>query len=399
MVDLNADGFPDLFDVTYLTGEHVYELICDGHACSPNGFIGIPDRLRLSRGDGTFELVEHATPELDSKSLGAVAFDLYDRGRPCLFVANDQVPGFFLHNFATADRHHVRLADESFASGLAFNGDGLVVAGMGIAADDVNGDGLIDFYVTTFKNEPKVLFLQESPGVFVDATNAAGLRAPGLPFVGWGTQFLDADRDGEPDLVVANGHVDDYSTAHGEYHMRPQCFRNTGGGQFVELAPGRAGKYFEQKYVARGLARIDWNRDGLMDFVVCNIAARASLVTNQTDEAGHFLNIRLHATRTARDAIGSVVEVVAGNRRWTKQLVAGDGYMACNERVLQFGLADNLSIAEVRINWPSGQTTTLQDIPVDATIEMVEGARHVTVRRGRESETLEVAPVGFAVQP
>jgi len=395
IVDLNADGYPDLFDVTYLTGEHIYEEICDGHACSPNGFIGIPDRLRLSRGDGTFELIPHATPELNSKSLGAVAFDLYDRGRPCLFIANDQVPGFFLHNFATDDRNHVRLADESFASGLAFNGDGLSVAGMGIAADDVNGDGLLDFYVTTFKNEPKVLFLQESPGVFVDSTHAAGLHAAGLPFVGWGTQFLDADRDGEPDLVVANGHVDDYTTARGEYHMRPQCFRNTGGGQFVELA-GQAGTYFERKYVARGLARIDWNRDGLTDFVVCNLNAHASLVTNQTADPGHFLNVRLHATLTARDAIGSVVEVAAAERRWTKQLTAGDGFMASNERVIQFGLADAHSVAEIRINWPSGQITTLADIPVDVTIEAVEGARYVTVRRGLESERLEVGSIQSA---
>ncbi|HEY2252100.1 MAG TPA: ASPIC/UnbV domain-containing protein, partial [Planctomycetaceae bacterium] len=195
------------------------------------------------------------------------------------------------------------------------------------------------------------------------------------------------------------GHVDDYRDKGGEYHMRPQCFRNTGGGRFVEVAPGQAGDYFEHKYLGRGLARLDWNRDGRMDFVVSNIGAPASLVTNQTDDAGHFLNVRLHATLTARDTIGAIVEVVAGKRRWTKQLVAGDGYMASNERVLQFGLADSLSVAEVRINWPSGQSTMLQNVPVDVTIELVEGARRATLRRGMESETLEVAPVGFAVQP
>jgi hypothetical protein len=136
-----------------------------------------------------------------------------------------------------------------------------------------------------------------------------------------------------------------------------------------------------------------------MDFVVSNIGAPASLVTNQTDDAGRFLNVRLHATLTARDAIGSVVEVVAGKRRWSRQLVAGDGYMASNERVLQFGLADSLEVAEVRINWPSGQSTILQNVPVDVTIELVEGARRATLRRGTESETLEVASVGFPPQP
>ena len=390
IVDLNADGCPDLFDVTYLTGPQVYEAICNNHACSPKVFDGIPDRLRLSRGDGTFELVPHATPELNSKGLGVVAVDLYDRGRPCLFIANDQVPGFLLHNFDFGDRHHVRFEDEGFASGLAFNEDGLAMAGMGIAADDVNGDGLIDFYVTTFKGESKILFLQEAPGRFIDATNAAGLRAVSLPFVGWGTQFLDADCDGEPDLVVVNGHVDDYRDAGGEYHMRPQFFRNTGGGRFVELIAPHVGSFFERKYLGRSLSRLDWNRDGRMDFVVSNIGERAALVTNQTADAGHFLNIRLHATTTARDAIGSVIDVVAGKRRWSKQLVAGDGYMASNERLLQFGLGEADSVSELLVYWPSGATTTIQNLPVDVTVDLIEGGSRAIVRHASEPASLAV---------
>lgn len=386
IVDLNADGAPDLFDVTYVTGPRVYEAICNNHACSPKAFEGIPDRLRMSRGDGTFELVPDATPESNSKGLGVVAFDLHDRGRPCLFVSNDQVPAFLLRNFATDDRLRVRLADEGFASGLAFNEDGLAMAGMGIAADDVNGDGRVDFYVTTFKDESKILFVQEAGGLFVDATSAAGLRSPGMPFVGWGTQFLDADRDGEPDLVVANGHVDDYRDEGGEYHMRPQCFRNTGEGRYVELSPREAGDFFGRKFLGRGLARLDWNRDGRMDFVVSNIGDKAALVTNQTADAGHFLNVRLHAVATARDAIGSVAEVITGKRRWRKQLVAGDGYMASNERTLQFGLGRAASISQLQIHWPSGKTTILSDVPVDVTIELVEGSPRGTLWRGTEPE-------------
>jgi hypothetical protein len=76
--------------------------------------------------------------------------------------------------------------------------------------------------------------------------------------------------------------------------------------------------------------------------------------------------------------------------------MAGDGYMASNERVLQFGLADAPSVAEVRINWPSGLSTTLKNIPVDVTIELVEGARHAVVRRGTESETVDVGEIRSA---
>ena len=393
IVDLNADGFPDIFDITYVTGDRVYEAICKGRACSPKVFDGTPDRLYLSRGDGTFEFVPHAVPESNSKGLGVVAMDVEIRGRPSLFIANDQVPNFFLRNTPSDDRFNVRLEDEGFASGLAFNEDGLAMAGMGIAADDVNGDGRIDFYVSTFKDEPKVLYLQDAPGLFVDATNAAGLRAAGYAFVGWGAQFLDADCDGEPDLVTANGHVDDYRDEGGEYQMRPQFFRNTGAGRFVELMAAEAGSYFGKKALGRGVARLDWNRDGQMDFVVSNIGSRAALVTNTTTGFGSFLNVRLHSLATARDAIGSVVEVVTQRRRWSKQLMAGDGYMASNERLLQFGLGDAEGVTELRINWPSGELTIIRDLPVNVTVEIVDGnPPRGILWRDAEPAMLVVAP-------
>jgi tetratricopeptide (TPR) repeat protein len=385
IVDLNADGLPDLFDVTYLTGEKVYELVCKGHGCSPRGFQGIPDRLFLNRGDGTFEFVPHATPDTNSsKGLGVVAVELSDRRRPWLFIANDQVPNFLLHNLPSGDSRNIRLQDDGFASGLAFNGDGRAVASMGIAADDVDGDGRVDFFVSTFKDEPRVLFIQDAPGTFVDGTSGAGLLAAGLPFVGWGAQFLDADCDGDPDIVVANGHVDDYRDEGGEYHMPPQLFRNVGRGRFIELKAPACGAWFGRKLLGRGLARLDWNRDGRMDFAVSNIGDRASLVTNQTTKGGRFLNLRLHARETARDAIGSVVEVTTDRRRWVKQLIAGDGYMASNERLLQFGLGDASSIKELRVQWPSGSVTAIPDPPLDVTLELVEGATRGVLWRGAE---------------
>jgi tetratricopeptide (TPR) repeat protein len=393
IVDLNADGLPDLFDATYLTGPHVYDAICKGHVCPPTIFEGIPDRLHLNCGDGTFEFAPDLIPESSSsKGLGVVAFDLDVRGRPSLFVANDQVSNFLLRNYSADDRRRIRLVDEGFSSGLAYNSEGLAPASMGIAADDVDGDGRIDFFITTFKDEPRTLYLQDATGLFVDATNRAGLRTTGLPFVGWGTQFIDADCDGEPDIVIANGHVDDYRSEGGEYHMRPQILRNLGAGKFIELTAAQAGSYFQRKYLGRGLARLDWNRDGRMDFVVSNIGATASLVTNRSTGAGNYINVRLHARATARDAIGSIVDVEAGTRRWSKQLVAGDGYMASNERMLQFGLADAGRVRKLSVHWPSGQTTTLRDLPVDVTVELVEGASRGTLWRGGEPESLALGP-------
>lgn len=390
VVDLNADGFPDLFDVTYVTGPQVYELICKDRGCSPSVFAGVPDRLLISHGDGTFESAPLDANNNNSKGLGIVAADLGTRGRPSLFIANDQVANFLMRNFPSGDRFHVALRDDALLCGLAFNEDGLAMAGMGIAADDADGDGRLDFFLSTFKDESGTLYLQDAPGLFVDATKPSGLHAPTWPYVGWGTQFLDADLDGEPDLVVANGHVDDYRDAGGEYHMRPQFFRNTGGGRFVELLPDIVGDFFGRKFLGRGLARLDWNGDGRMDFAVSHIGERASLVTNQSTGCGHFLNVRLHATTTARDAIGTVVEAATDRRRWTKQLVAGDGYMASNERRLQFGLGGADSVTELRIHWPAGDATTIRNLPADVTIDLIEGASLATLCRGSHRESLVV---------
>ena len=61
-----------------------------------------------------------------------------------------------------------------------------------------------------------------------------------------------------------------------------------------------------------------------MDFAVSNIEERASLVNNTTRGAGHFVNVRLIATTTARDAIGTrVIVTAADDSQWTKYRLGG----------------------------------------------------------------------------
>jgi tetratricopeptide (TPR) repeat protein len=389
IADLNFDGRPDLFDVNYVEGENVYEMICNGKACSPQVFSGSPDRVSLNNGEGTFRNQGDPLTSTGGKGLGILVADIYDDGYPCLFVANDQVANFFLRS-AADPMTGIELTETAFLSGLAYNADGVPLACMGVAADDVTGNGRLDFFVTNFEDESNTLYRQDLPGMFVDATKSATLAAPSYAFVSWGTQFLDADLDGHSDLVVVSGHVDDYRDEGGEYLMRPQFFHNTGEGRFDELFADEIGEYFSELYLGRGLARLDWNRDGLTDFAVSNIGDRASLVSNASQGAGHFLNVRLHATRTARDAIGTDVEVITEDARWWKQLLAGDGFMASNERVLQFGLGSRQNVTRLEVEWPSGAVTTIPNPPVDVTLELVEGSRHGILWRGTQPESLSV---------
>jgi len=391
IVDMNADDVPDLFDVNYLEGEGVFEAICNGRACSPSVFAAAPDRLLMGRGDGAFDSQKLAIPKDSSKGLGVVTFFSEDSRRPSLFIANDQTANFLLKNRAAENRFNIELYDDAFSTGVAFDGDGLAMACMGIAADDANGDGYTDLFVTNFADESNTLYAHVPGGLFQDVSSTAGLKATSYSYVGWGTQFLDADLDGWSDLVVTNGHVDDFRDEGGQYKMRPQFFRNTGGGRFKEPPAKEIGRYFLKKFRGRGLARLDWNQDGLMDFVVSNIGDQASLVTNKSVGTGRFLGIRCHATTTARDAIGSTVIVSTQTRRWTKYLLAGDGYMASNEKLIHFGIGNEDAVSRVEIRWPSGATTTIADAPSDVTIDVVEGSVHATLWRAARPETLTVS--------
>ncbi|MBI3864560.1 MAG: CRTAC1 family protein [Planctomycetia bacterium] len=393
ILDLNADGNPDLYDVNYLEGENIFSIECEAIRCSVRDYRGAPDRVQLSRGDGTFFTVPDATPHSDDnlstsgigqgigKGLGIVALFMNGEPRPSLFIANDQVPNFFLR---PAERDG-RFRDEALLCGLAVNRNGQTTASMGVASGDLNHDRLTDLYVTNFEGEANTLFLQREQGIFEDAIVGSGLMAAGIPYVGWGTQFLDADNDGELDLVVTNGHVADFKEPGVAYHMPTQFFRNAGLGRFVQMNPDDLGELFERRLLGRSIATLDWNRDGRTDFILSNIESPVVVATNQTENVGHWLDVRLHARVLARDAIGAEVEVRQGDTVHWQQMIAGDGYQASNERKLHFGLGGQAeSIVELSIHWPGGGTSRFEQVPIDATIEIVEGTSRASLWRSGE---------------
>jgi len=256
--------------------------------------------------------------------------------------------------------------------GLAFDRDGAAQACMGVAAGDADQDGLLDLFITNYFRESNTLYQQQG-GMFVDATRPAGLREASFSWLGFGTQFLDADLDGLLDLVITNGHVDDYSKVGQPFEMPPQLFRNRGQAHFQELASQDLGLYFQQRYRGRGLARLDWNRDGREDFVVSHLDAPVALLTNQTKQHGNHLAVQLVGTASSRDAIGSRVTVTSGDNSWTAQLTAGDGYQASNQRQLVFGLGQNHQPDKLTVHWISGATQTFTNLPLNSEIRIVEG--------------------------
>lgn len=372
MLDLNADGLPDLYDVNYLQGQNVFEVECGENRCSVLNFDGAPDHVMLSAGDGTFNTVPGATPDQTPKGLGIVGMQLPGENKPRLFIANDQVPNFFLR--AQSDNTYL---DEALPRGLAVNYLGKPTACMGVAAGDVNRDGRLDLFVTNFEREANCLYLQRDGGFFEDAIQGSGLFQAGIPYVGWGTQFLDADNDQDLDIAVANGHVAEFGEPGIEYRMPLQFFRNNGETSFSELNPTQAGALFQVKRLGRSLATLDWNSDGALDFVVSSISSPAVLATNQTVTSSHWLRLILHGTDSARDCSGTAVRASAGGIDQWAFVPAGDGYQSSNERCLHFGLGNQTVVDRLEIRWPSGRISQLNGIPADSTLHLIEGRQQV----------------------
>lgn len=385
MVDVNGDLLPDLFDATYVEGNDYKEKLCvtDGppRGCGPTAFTPTQDRLWINQGDGTFiekgrEAGIHAT---GGYGLGVVGADFSMSGRIDLFVANDESANFYFRNNIkavvdgnTRPNLQASFAERAVLEGVAFDRDGVAQACMGIAIDDADGDGRLDMFITNFYNQANILYLQKSNG-FIDATNPAGIRTPSYRMLGFGAQFLDADLDGNPDLMVTNGHVDDYTYKSVPFKMPAQFFRNQGKGRFLEERSITLGPFFEEKYLGRAMATCDWNGDGKEDVLISHVDAPSALLQNESTDVGDFVTIEVVGTQSPRDGYGTIVEIEAGGKRRTRQLVAGGGYQAVNEQKLILGIGKHDKIDRLRVRWLSGIETIATNLPTNSHWLAVEG--------------------------
>jgi tetratricopeptide (TPR) repeat protein len=377
LADFDGDGLSDIYFANYLTAEDVFKRVCthaDGtpRACSPFHFDGQPDRLWINDGNGRFTdaTADVLSARPNGKGLGVAVWDAHGTGRLSLFVANDTTPNFFFANEGSKNGG-LHLRECGIETGLALNENGKAEGCMGVALGDVDEDGQLDVHVTNFLSESNTLFKNTSDGQYADRTRALGLHFATYDVLGFGTQFLDSDLDGVLELFVANGHVDDLRETGRPYRMLPRLFR-WDGRQFQGVHAATLGPYFRGKWLGRSVARIDWNRDGRNDLIVGHLADDSALLTNTTPDAGRFLSIRLIGVESSRDAIGTTVQVRFGDRTIVRQLTAGDGYQASNERRLIFGVGDAEKIDELTVRWPSGREQRFRNVSTQQEMLLTE---------------------------
>jgi len=249
---------------------------------------------------------------------------------------------------------------------------------MGLGVGDYDNDGRVDFYITNFSDDTNTLYHNDGDGNYTDVTFQAGHGEITIPFLGWGTSFMDYDNDGWKDVIVANGHVypavDNYQWGT-SYAQQLILFRNLANGRFVRVgaAPGSG---LAGAWVTRGLAVGDLDADGKLDLVLNNMDSAPTVLRNVAETKNHWLRVRLvgdTSKKSPKDAIGSLVYLTTGKSRQRGDVVSGAGYSSQNDPYLYFGLGSATKVDKLEVVWSSGARETF-DVPgIDRTVTLTEG--------------------------
>jgi len=396
-VDYGKDGHLDLVVANYVQWMPETDLYCtlDGKAksyCTPESYKGTSVRLWHNRGNGTFEDVTQKSGLSDatSKTLGVAVLDYDNDGWPDLLFSNDTQPNKLYRNNGNGT-----FSEKAVVAGVAFSEDGVARAGMGVDAADYDHSGFTSVLITNFSNQMISLYHNEGKGLFVDEAPRSEIGRASLLTLGFGCFFFDYDLDGWPDVLIANGHVDDdiqKVQANVSYAERPHLFRNIGKGKFEEVTKSM-GAAFGSPRVGRGAAYADVNNDGRLDLLLSTNAGPVYLFRNELlvkDATGaaianHSLRLKLIGTKSNRDGIGAVVKLTSGGDTQTQMLRSGSSYLSASELVLTFGLGPHEKADSIEIRWPSGQLDRLTAVPAGATITVSEGRGFTSRRDFRKS--------------
>ena len=361
--DYDNDGYLDLYVCNYLTYDET-NLPCtlyDGKPyCLIQNFKGSSSRLFHNNRDGTFTDVSEKTRIANprGKGLGVVALDYDNDGRIDVFQANDAAGNFLYHNNGDGTFSEVALE-----AGVAFDPNGNARGGMGVDAEDLDGDGYLEIFVANFSGQTNALFHNEKDGLFAETTNKLGLGTLSIPMSGFGARFFDYNNDGMVDLFVLNGHpFEPINKIFPEttYTEPPFLFENTGKG-FREVA-AEHGAALKKLYSGRGLAIGDIDNDGDPDLLLMNVGEPPVLLRNDGGNGNHWLGIKLVGTKSNRDAVGAKVTVTANGKRTIRQLLGGTSYCSASDPRLLFGLGAITKAEQVEVRWPSGQLSTLKNV-------------------------------------
>jgi enediyne biosynthesis protein E4 len=381
--DLEGDGDLDLWVVRYVRYDRRDALPCYYSGvrvyCTPLVFEGLPSRLLRNNGNGTFTDVSRSLRTAPGKGLALVIGDVDQDGDADVFVANDSTANHLWLNEGAG-----RLRETAMMAGVALSEMGSEQAGMGADMSDVDGDGRLDLAVTNFQGETTSIALQGEGGVFQEVSDAVGVGETARARLKFGIDFFDADNDGDEDLLVANGHIEDniaVFTRNVGFEQQNTLYEHLEGSRFRDVSD-LAGPALQDKQVSRGLATGDLNGDGLLDFVVTNNGGVAQVGINACPRPGRFLSLWLEGRKANRSAIGARVVARAGGRTLVRQVHGASSFLSmCDPRV-HLGVGSAAAVDELTIYWPGTAPQVLRGLQAGRHYRVVEGQPAVAYEPG-----------------
>ena len=382
-IDYDNDGRLDLFVCNYVQWSRELDLKAnftfDGKTRAygpPMNFEGSFPLLYHNDGRGKFsdvsaaagvQVKNSATGRPLAKSLGVAPVDLDNDGWIDLVVANDTVQNFVFRN-----QHDGTFKEIGARSGIAFDAYGLARGAMGIDSARFRNDSALGIAIGNFANEPNALYVSQNAALmFADEAVTEGVGPASRQLLKFGLFFFDYDLDGRPDVLTANGHIEENIAQYqkGQSYRQPaQLFWNRGaakGTSFVPVTAEKCGGDIFKPIVGRGSAFADIDGDGDLDAVLTQINGPPLLLRNDQKLGHHWLRLKLAGTKSNRDAIGAWVRVRAGGRTISQQVMPAKGYLSQSELPLTFGLGQSANVDSVEITWPGGAGQKAGPLKVD----------------------------------
>lgn len=370
--DLDGDGDLDLVAVGYLDfdpasppGTSTFRGI--EVLSGPRGLPPLGDRWYENLGD---RFVRRPVEAPARYGLNLVVADLDRDGRQDVLVGNDSHPNQWYRNLGDW-----RFEEVATKVGLATNREGDAQATMGMAIGDADGDGAPDVFSTNFSSDTNTLHANRD-GWFDDRTRPSGLAEGSRPLLGWATEFVDLDHDGDEDLVVFNGHVYPQATIEtmDSAAAQPPAVWRREGDRFRFVDPGDPGQatlvaanpWLQAPHRDRSAVFADFDLDGDVDIVVAEHNGPLRLLENRhrhaEDPGDDWLVVR------PVPALGAEIEVVGGGRTQRRWIRGGGPFQSNAAPEAHFGMPDPVpgsgsdSGADeitVEVRWPDGETRTV----------------------------------------
>jgi hypothetical protein len=376
-LDYDRDGRLDLFVANYVQYSVKGDLWCslDGQTksyCTPESYKGTASKLYHNLGGGKFEDVSQKAGVGDptSKSLGVAILDFDGDGWPDIFVANDTQPNKLYRNNGKGAFTEVGLS-----AGVAFGEDGVARGAMGVDSADYDRSGRAGLLVGNFSNQMLALYHNEGNGLFIDEAPTSTVGRVSLLYLSFGVFFFDYDLDGHPDILSANGHIEDEINRvqpKVQYRQAPLLFRNLGNKRFEWMTP-KMGPAFNRPIVARGAAYGDFDLDGDLDILISTNNGPAYLFRNDGGNSNHWLRVKTVGTKSNRDGIGAVVRVRSASGVQWQTVHSGSSYCSQSELPLTFGLGRDTKVDSLEIEWPSGTKQRFTNLDANQFLAVEEG--------------------------